>query len=220
MKAIELFLAASIVLILLFFNPLFAQADPSADCLGYYNFNDPNSKIIHEHKVNGGNCIGYAIAYTQQSAIGPILGNAKDIIINEVYAKKYWLEWGFYTKTDFNGGANLNDILIWDTNPDNMALRHAAVVTSTGIGEIHISYMDAARPGGPYSGVLRSTENYADPAFGTPDYIVRFNSATYGYAITVGTSFNNCAFKIDTNPYSPGIASKEVTIGISRGPHT
>ena len=93
---------------------------PQTDGLGYYEENNPAAYIVHSHNTYvGGNCIGFAIASTQQSEIGPILGEAKSIIIDEAYAKNYWLNlgWEFYTDLDFNGttGLQVNDILIWDS---------------------------------------------------------------------------------------------------------
>ena len=140
MKSVKLFNLFFVLFFLLFFEEVIPQCNEE-DCLGYYENTNPNSKILHSHNTEqGGNCIGFAIASTQQSYIGSICGEAKSISINEAYVKNYWMTWGFYSKYTFNGTASPNDILIWDPAPNNVnyALRHAAVVTSAVSGSISI----------------------------------------------------------------------------------
>jgi Secretion system C-terminal sorting domain len=178
---------------------------------------------LHSHNTDqGGNCIGFAIASTQQSWIGSICGEPKSIAIDEAYAKNYWMTWGFYNKYDFNGGALSNDILIWDSEPENInhCLSHAAVVTSAGSGTISIKWIDASRHDNTiHYSTLYSSNNYADPSYGTPNYRVRWNSKTYGYAITVKTSFNSGSVKVDGVSYNIYGSNGTLVSNLSRGDH-
>jgi len=118
----------------------FSQCNET-NCLGYYQENNSSAIITHYHDTSiGGNCIGYAIAETQQSYLGPICGQTKSISISESYAKNYWMTWGFYNKLTFTQYLQSNDILIWDNYPNelSMNLRHAAVVNYVSNGYISI----------------------------------------------------------------------------------
>ncbi|MFZ2325233.1 MAG: T9SS type A sorting domain-containing protein, partial [Ignavibacteriaceae bacterium] len=188
--------------------------------------NDSGAVIQHWYNSGEiGNCIGFAIASTQHSYIGPICGDAKRINIDEAYAKKYWMSWGFYDKYDFNNVASPNDILIWDTEPQNVdhALLHAAVVTSVGYNSIAIKYIyEGQLDTLIHTFTLNSDNNYEEPGgYGRPNYIVRWTGQkTYGYAITVKTSFNSGSVKVDgltKNIYS---SSGTLVPNLSRGSHS
>lgn len=210
-----------------FLNEIIPQCDET-NCLGYYAGNNSNAIIVHSHDPDGiGNCIGYALAETQQSYLGTICGLAKEISIDEAYAKNYWLTWGFYNKYNFNGstGTQANDILIWDLEPNNIdyRLRHAAVVNYSGSGYISIRWIDANQPGNDIqNSSLSSSNNYYAPGYGTPSYFVRRNqnNKTYGYAITLKTSFNGGTLKIDGVSYNINGSGGTVVTTLSRDDHT
>ncbi len=225
MNSIKLFNLLFALFFLLFLGEVFPQCDPT-DCLGYYQNNNSNARILHSHNTElggKGNCIGFAIASTQQSYIGFICGEPKSIAIGEAYAKNYWMDWGFYSKYDFTGGAASDDILIWDPEPNNInyPLRHAAVVTSTGSGWIDIEWIDASLSDDSVHHTTLFSPNYSDPTYGTPSYIVRLNygSKTYGYAVTVKTSFNGGSVKVDGVNYNINGSSGTLVSNLSRGEH-
>lgn len=211
-----------------FVNEIIPQYDDT-NCLGYYQENNSNTIIVHSHDPDGiGNCIGFAIASTQQSYLGSICDDAKSISIDEAYAKKYWMTWGFYSNVgnfDVNnfGWIQYNDILIWDTQPTNVnwGLLHAAVVTSAGYNSIDIKYIYKTQYDNSvqYS-TLSSLNNYEDPSYGRPNYIVRWTGQkTYGYAITLKTSFNGGKLKVGVNYYNINGSSGTIVKNLSRGAH-
>jgi hypothetical protein len=210
----------------LFLNEIIPQCHDT-NCLGYYQENNSAAIITHYHNTDTkGNCIGYAIAETQQSYLGPICGQTKSISIDEAYAKNYWLTWGFYYKYNFNGSTGLqaNDILIWDPQPNNVnyKLTHAAVVNYAGSGYISIRWIDATKPGNDIqNSSLSSSNNYSDPSYGTPSNIIRRNSSkkTYGYAITFKTSFNSGTLKVDGVSYNINGSGGAVVKNLSYGEH-
>ena len=64
---------------------------------------------------------------------------------------------------------------------------------------------------------------YEDQNYGTPDYIVRWNQIgkkTYGYAITVKTSFNSGSVKVDGSTKNIYSSSGTLVSNLSRGSHS
>jgi len=106
MKPLNFFLLSLFSFYLLFRGDIYPQCNTNDD-LGYYEENNSNAIILHSHNTyTGGNCIGYAIAYTHQSYIGSVCGADTEIVINEAYAKNFWATWGFYT---YEGAFNVNN---------------------------------------------------------------------------------------------------------------
>ena len=229
MKSLKFYCVFLFTFLLLLQGKLFSQCSTTDD-LGYYQENNSTAIISHSHDPDGiGNCIGFAIASTQQSYIGPICGQAKEITLDEAYAKKYWLTWGFYSNVGNFNVNNLslihnNDILIWDTAPGdvNYKLNHAAVVTSVYGNSVSIKYLYATQPDNSvHYNTLSSSNNYEDSLYGRPNYVVRWNGQkTYGYAITVKTSFNGGTVKVDGANYSVNGSAGTVVKNLSRGNHT
>ena len=224
MKSFRIKFVFTTMFFILTFKVTFSQCDET-NCLGYYQENNSSAIITHYHNTStGGNCIGYALAETQQSYLGTICGQTKSISINEAYAKNYWMTWGFYNKLTFNGYVQTNDVLIWDLyeNDVNMNLRHAAVVNYSGSGYINIRWIDASLADNTvhYSSLL-SSNNYAAPDFGSPAYVVRRNpnNKTYGYAITLKTSFNGGTLKVDGITYNINGSNGALVKNLSSGPH-
>ncbi len=134
------------------------------------------------------------------------------------------MSWGFYNKYDFNNVASPNDILIWDTDPTNSGhgISHAALVSDVYNNSIDIKYIYETQSDTLiHYYTLTPANNYDEPNYGPPDYIVRWNgNKTYGYAITVKTSFNGGSVKVDgltKNIYS---SSGTLVPNLSRGPHS
>jgi len=117
-----------------------------------------------------------------------------------------------------------NDILIWDTAPGdvNYKLDHAAVVTSVYGNSVSIEYIYATQPDNSvHYNTLSSSNNYEDSLYGRPNYVVRWSGQkTYGYAITVKTSFNGGTVKVGETNYSINGSSGTVVKNLSRGQHT
>ena len=228
MNIVKFFNLFFVLFFFLFLEKAIPQCTDHTDDLGYYAENNPGAAIDHGYNSEGvGNCIGFAIASTQQSDIGPICGDAKRISIDEVYAKQYWMSWGFYDKYDFNNVASPNDILIWDTEPANKdhAVSHAAVVTSVSYNSISIKYIYKTQSDTIiHYYTLTSAYGYEDPlGYGPPDYIVRWNQIgkkTYGYAITVKTSFDGGSVKVDGATKNIYSSSGTLVSNLSRGQHS
>lgn len=77
---------------LLFLEDAIPQCTDHTDDLGYYEENNPGAAIDYEYNSVGvGNCIGFAIASTQQSYIGPICGDAKRISITKPIQRHWYI---------------------------------------------------------------------------------------------------------------------------------
>jgi len=177
-------LSTALVLLLLIIvalhsgNIAFAQCD----CLGYYEPNNPSSRIVHNH--NGGICVGWAFSHTL-SDMGTTftVEERREIYIDQGEAKKYYTEWGFYQVIPgpyyYEG-----DIAIDSNNGDpSGSILHAAYYTgnSGGGGKI-FTYM------------VGHSEPYVDTweahYGGDIDFWVRPIANTYGISGTVKNSFN------------------------------
>lgn len=182
-------LSISFIIISLFspyFNSTFAQCN----CLGYYAPNNLNARIAHHHET--GICVGYAFS-SAISNMGSPIEPRSSIFIDVLYARKYWEEWGFF---EIKLNPQIGFIAIWD-NPSGGNIEHAAVIVGYD-GGWRVNQVDGH--GGPLEeGVLITDWNGQMPNF----YLSQIKS-TYGYTVTVKTSFNEGKIKADGIEYDSG----------------
>jgi len=171
-------------------SPTFDFAFAQCNCLGYYEPNNLNARIAHHHETSI--CVGYAFS-SAISNMGSPIEPRSTIFIDVLYARKYWEEWGFF---EIISNPQTGCIAIWDNPPGNN-IEHAAVIVGYD-GGWRVNQVDGH--GGPLEeGVLITDWNDQMPNF----YLSQIKS-TYGYTVTVKTSFNEGKIKADGIEYDSG----------------